>query len=161
MKTLKIVAVALCFCSLVCINVAAQNQPSKSTKPTREQNKKIIEKLPGTWTVTRVYDGKQDITPADSAADEQYVFDYEGRYKNFIGTELIGEGSYRISESTALLYLQPDDAYVNTKKSTQQTWKITVIGDALTLQGTGAKEAKRFKYVFARTKPETTSAENN
>lgn len=161
MKTLKIVVAALCFCSFVCFNAAAQNESNKTTKPTREQNKKIIERLPGTWTVTKVYDGKQDITPADSVADEQYVFDYEGRYKNYVGTSLESEGSYRISESTALLYLQPDDAYVSTKRSTQQTWKVSVTGDAMTLQGTGAKEAKRFKYVFARTKAQTTSADNN
>jgi hypothetical protein len=161
MKTLKIIVAALCFCSFVCLNAVAQDQSKKTDKPTRVQNKKIIEQLPGTWKVSRIYDGKQDVTPPDSAAHEQYVFDYEGRYKNYVGTELVGEGSYRISESTALLYLQPDDAYVSTKRSTQQTWKVTVIGDALTLQGTGAKEAKRFKYVFARTKNDNASAENN
>lgn len=160
MKTLKVVWIVLCFCSIASINSMAQAQPKKTDKPTREQNKKIIEKLPGTWKVNRVYDGKRDITPADSTAEEQYVFDYEGRYKNYVGAELISEGSYRISESTALLYLQPDDAYISTKKSTQQTWKVTVVGDALTMQGTGTKEAQRFKYIFARSKNDD-AAENN
>jgi hypothetical protein len=161
MKTLKIIVASLCFCSFVCLSAVAQDQSKKTDKPTRQQNTKIIEKLPGTWKVTRIYDGKQDVTPPDSTADEQYIFDFEGRYKNYVGTELVSEGSYRISESTALLYLQADDAYVSTKVSTQQTWKVIVAGDGLTLQGTGAKEAKRFKYVLARTKNDNASAEKN
>jgi hypothetical protein len=160
MKTLKIVWIALGFCSLMGISSIAQNQPKKTNKPSREIQQKLIEKLPGTWRLKTAYDGKQDVTPPDSVG-EQYVFDFEGRYKNTVGAELVGEGAYRLSESAGLLYLDNEKTAPKAKVSNQETWKITIAGNVLTLQGTGTKEAKRFKYVFERTKNETTSAENN
>ena len=78
MKTLKIVWIALGFCSLMSISSIAQDQSKKTNKPPREIKQKLIEKLPGTWKVKRVYDGKLDVTPPDSVSGEQYVFDFEG-----------------------------------------------------------------------------------
>lgn len=161
MKTLKIIVAALCFCSFVCMNGVAQNHTKSSRKSNRVQTKKLIEQLPGTWKITSVFDGKQEITPADSLKDEQYVFDYEGRYKNLIGGQTESEGSYRLAEPASLLYLEPDDAYASGGQSSQQSWRLTISGNSMTLQGTGSKEAQRFRYVFTRTKNETTSADNN
>ena len=84
-----------------------------------------------------------------------------GRYKNTIGTELLGEGAYRISESAGLLYLDNEKSGPTSRASNQETFKITITENVLTMQGTGTKEAKRFKYIFEKVKNETTSAENN
>jgi hypothetical protein len=153
MKTLHRVLIAVCiscFAGSACFaQDPAQNQ-DKEPKAPRKQNTKLIELLPGTWKVTRVYEGKKEITPADSLVGEQFTFDFQGRYKNLAGKEVIGEGSYRVSESTALLYLESDNNYASSKGRNQDTWKISIKDNVLTMQAQGNKEAKRFRYVYVK-----------
>ena len=138
---------------LVCTCLAASAQTAKDTKV------KMIDRILGTWQIARIYDGKKEI--ATEAHTQGFQFNIEGKYKSMIGTETIDSGSYRINEANALLYLENEKNIVPGKNQKQVTWKISFSekDNTMSMQGVG-NQAKRYRYVFVKTKEGSGSATN-
>ena len=74
----------------------------------------------------------------------------------------IDSGSYRISESHALLYLESKGRFAkgsnNPTTSNQETWLISFQGhDVMNMgmRGPGTNNGKQFRHVFRRSAPES------
>jgi hypothetical protein len=148
--------------SILSLNVSAQekerndtdytnNRKDKknSTVNTKQQTPvKIIQYIPGSWTVEQVLRGKEDITGTDTLARNQKIeFNREGRYMSYTGTEMIDSGAYRINENTSRLYLESDVAESDTE------WNVWFDRSGImTLQlVNGNQHAEDFRYVYRRT----------
>ena len=136
---------------LICLYLAAPAQTAKDTKV------KMIDRILGTWQIEKIYDGKKEI--ATDAHTQGFQFNIEGQYKSTVGAEVLDSGSYRINENNSLLYLENKRNVVPGKNPQQVTWKISFENNTLTMQGQGP-QAKRYKYVFVKTKEGSGSATN-
>lgn len=121
---------------------------------TRQQTPvKIIQYIPGSWTIEQVLRGKEDITGTDTLARNQRIeFNREGRYMSYTGTEMIDSGAYRINENTSRLYLQSD---VEDSESEWNVW-FSPKGMMTIQLINGNKHAENFRYVYRRTSTVTT-----
>jgi hypothetical protein len=147
MKTVQKILTGL----FVCLYMAAPAQTAKDTKV------KMIDRILGTWQIDKIYDGKKEI--ATEAHTQGFQFNIEGHYKSMVGSELLDSGSYRINESNSLLYLENKRNAVPGNAQAQVTWKISFANNTMSLQGYGP-QAKRYKYVFVKTKEGSGSAPN-
>jgi hypothetical protein len=140
-------------------SVAGQdnNERTKPKPPVNTQSKtpvKIIQYIPGTWSVDQVYRGKKSISETDSiGADKTLEFNREGRYMSYSGTEMIDSGAYRLNEDHALLYLESD---VEQKASQWKVW-FSDSGTMSLEEKDGASKGEKIKYVYKRTSNTTTS----
>jgi len=120
----------------------------------RSQGKKPIEKLfgdiAGTWRIQSIYDGKKDITKNDSSSVQWMEFTEDGRYRNKTGNQVLDSGSYRVNENHHSLYLQSDR-----DKDNPAEWQLEFKDNTMTLSGKGTSQAKRFKYIYVKTKERT------
>lgn len=129
----------------VCLCIVGSAQSAKDMKV------KMIDRILGTWKITKIYDGKKEIAPSDSTA-HQFIFNQEGHYKTTVGKSTIDSGSYRVNENTSLLYLENRKNIMPGSTPAQDTWKVSFTNDTMTMLGQGTGHAKRFKYVFIKTK---------
>lgn len=146
--------------SALALDIAAQNkvqdQPRKKTQVNTEQKTpvKIIQFIPGTWTIEQVFRGKEEITETDTIAKNQALeFNREGRYMSYSGTEMIDSGAYRLNEDHAILYM----ASAVDDRTTE--WNVWFSADGMmTLQlKDGVKHGETFRYVYRRTGNTTSS----
>ena len=146
--------------SALALDIAAQNkaqdQPKKKTQVNTEQKTpvKIIQYIPGTWTIEQVFRGKEEITDTDTIAKNQALeFNREGRYMSYSGTEMIDSGAYRLNEDHAILYMA---SAVDDRTTEWNVWFSG--GGMMTLQlKDGVKHGETFRYVYRRTGNTTSS----
>jgi hypothetical protein len=133
----------------------AQNAKDMKTK----QRDKIV----GKWKLEGIYDDKNKDAGADSTSIQAREFDIEGRYTTRDGQNItIDSGSYRISESHGLLYLESKGRFAKGSKnpttSNQETWKISFQQhDTMNMgmSGPGTNNGKQIRYVFRRSGAES------
>ena len=109
---------------------------------------KIIEFIPGTWTLEEVMRGKTDISGNDTVAQHQTLeFNREGRYMSYSDGEKIDSGAYRLNEDHAILYLSSE-----TDEKTQE-WSVWFDAEGtMTLKHHDATpHSEKFTYVYRRT----------
>jgi hypothetical protein len=125
---------------------------------------KLRDKIAGVWKLEGVYDPKTNKDAgADSTSIQEYKFDLESHYaaKNDKNVT-VDSGSYRISESHALLYLESKGRFAtgsnNPTTSNQETWLISFQGNDtmnMGMRGQGTNNGKQFRHVFKRVTPES------
>lgn len=133
----------------------AQNAKDMKTK----QRDKIV----GVWKLEGVYDNKNKDAGVDSTSTQVREFDIEGRYVSKNGKNItIDSGSYRISESHGLLYLESKGRFAKGSKnpttSNQETWAISFQQhDVMNMgmRGQGSTHGKEFRYAFRRSGAES------
>ncbi|MBT1705905.1 hypothetical protein [Chryseosolibacter indicus] len=115
---------------------------------------KIIEYIPGTWTIEQVLRGKEDVTATDTLAQNQRLeFNREGRYLSYSGQEKIDSGSYRLNEQQAVLYLESE---ANDRPSEWNVW-FDPAGTMTLKMRSGSVHGESFKYIYRRDGTTTTS----
>ncbi len=108
---------------------------------------KIIQFIPGSWTLDQVLRGGKDISENDTVAQRQTLeFNREGRYMSYSGNEKIDSGAYRLNEDHAILYLssETDDKV--------QEWNVWFGQDGtmkLKLRD-GEAHGENFSYIYKR-----------
>ncbi len=113
---------------------------------------KLFSDVVGTWRIETIYDGKKDITSKDTTEIQWLEFEGDGRYKSVTGTHATDSGSYRANENQRVLYLQSD-----LDKDNPVEWKVDLKDNNMTLsQQKGNAHAKRFRYVYIKTKDQST-----
>lgn len=108
---------------------------------------KIIEFLPGTWTIEQVFRGKNELTENDTTSqDQMLVFNSEGRYMSYSGSERIDSGAYRVNEDHAILYLSSE-----TDDKTHE-WNVAFSEDGTMTMDIrdGVTHGERYRYVYRR-----------
>lgn len=122
-----------------------QDQPQVNTK--QETPVKIIQFIPGTWTMEQVLRGNEDISATDTVAQSQMlVFNREGRYMSYSGSEKIDSGAYRINEDHAILYMSSELSQ-NTSE-----WNVWFGDGTMTLKlRDGVRHGEKFSYTYRRT----------
>lgn len=163
----------ICACLFVSIGVNAQDKNEKDRGNTDYTNNrssaedkqndvevntehetpvKIIEYIPGTWTLEQVMRGQKDVSEQDGGAqNERIKFNSEGRYMSYSGNEMLDSGAYRINEQHAILYLQSETGeQVN-------EWNVSFGEDGsmkMTLRDGASMHGERFMYVYKRASEE-------
>lgn len=115
---------------------------------------KIIEYIPGVWTIDKVYQGKKDITANDTIAQNQTMeFTREAKFMSYQGNEKIDSGTFRVNEDHAILYLASES---NTKPTEWNVWFDPK--GTMTLKMIDAdKKSESIRYVYRRTSNVTSS----
>jgi hypothetical protein len=152
---LNIFAIA-CFCCFS-LNAIAQNQAANNDKAINTSQKtpvKIIEYIPGKWTVQHVMKGKRDMAGRDTLGqNETLEFTRDGKYTRYNNTEKIDSGAYRINEEHSALYLSsgsndtPSEFNIEFDKN----------GGMTLTKKTGDKMQQAISFVYKREPVETTS----
>jgi hypothetical protein len=144
-------------CCLVSLENFAQDGNKKSDK--RNANRasintkqktpvKIIQYIPGVWTLDQVIHGNKDIAANDTVAQNQTLeFNREGRYMSYSGNERIDSGAYRLNEDHAILYLASE---TDDKPHEWNVW-FKEDGTMILKQKDGTKHGENFSYVYRRT----------
>lgn len=124
---------------------------SASAQSAKDMTPKLIDRIYGTWKIQKIYNGNKDVTPDQSSSPQQLKFDMEGHYMSSLGGQTIDSGSYRLSESAKLLYLENKKSYnSSTQTSNQVTWAINFKDQTLTMRGQGSEPAKKLRYVYIK-----------
>lgn len=121
-------------------------KPEPNTK--QETPVKIIQYIPGSWTLDQVMRSGKDISQSDTVAQAQMLeFNREGRYTSYSGSEKIDSGAYRLNEDHAILYMSSE-----TDDKTQE-WNVWFTEDGtMTLKvRDGEAHGERFSYIYRRT----------
>jgi len=133
-------------------------QSAKDTKT------KLRDKIAGVWKLESVVDPKTNKDAGtDSTSVQEYKFNLESQYVSKNGKNVtIDSGTYRLSESHALLYLESKGRFAtgsnNPATSNQETWLISGQGhDVMNMgmRGQGTNNGRQFRHVFRRATPES------
>ena len=125
----------------------------------KDMKSKLRDKIAGVWKLESVVDPKTNKDAgADSTSVQERDFDLEGHYISKNGKNVtVDSGSYRISESHALLYLESKGRFAkgsgNPTTSNQETWLISFQGHEVMnmgMRGPGTNNGKQFRHVFRR-----------
>jgi hypothetical protein len=123
----------------------------------KDMKTKLRDKILGTWRIEGVYEKNKEVSPPDSTSISEREFDIESHYKSRDGQgTTIDSGSYRISESHGLLYLESrgryESASTDPKNSNQETWVISFQNDTMIMgmRGPEGKYGKQFRYVYRK-----------
>jgi len=125
----------------------------------KDVKSKLRDKIAGVWQLDGVIDPKSNKDAgADSTSVNQREFDLQGHYVSKNSKNItVDSGSYRISESTSLLYLESKGRFAtgssNPTSSTQETWLISFQGNNVMnmgMRGPGTNNGKQFRHVFRR-----------
>lgn len=136
----------------------AQDKPQQGVKNERKQVTKLIEAVVGTWQLKETIDKnkKNGQSSKDTLGIGWIEFKHDGKYRSGSnGTngsiQPIDSGSYRLNEQQGILYLEPvvDKSDIS---HPPVEWAITVKKNVMTLEGMGSAHAKRFRYVYNKTK---------
>jgi hypothetical protein len=156
MKIMKKHIAALCITALCClITVAnfAQDNNKKNNQQVNTKQKtpvKIIQFIPGVWTLDQVIRGNKDISATDTVAQNQTLeFNREGRYMSYSGNERIDSGAYRLNEDHAILYMASE-----TEDDKTQQWNVWFSDEGtmtLKLKEASGGHGENFSYVYRRT----------
>jgi len=130
----------------------------------KDMKTKLRDKIAGVWKLEGVYDAKTNKDAGtDSTSVREFKFNLESQYVSKNGENItIDSGTYRISESHALLYLESKGRFAtgsnNPTASNQQTWLISFQGhDVMNMgmRGSGTNNGKQFRHVYRRVTAES------
>jgi hypothetical protein len=122
------------------------NNEQVNTK--QETPVKIIEFIPGTWTLDQVIRGGKDVSENDTVAQHQTLeFNREGRYVSYSGNERIDSGAYRLNEDHAILYMASE---TDEKAHEWSVW-FDAEGTMTMKLHDGVAHGENFSYVYRRT----------
>lgn len=108
---------------------------------------KIIEYLPGVWTIESVLKGKKDVTGTDTLAQNQIIeFSREAKYVSYNGNEKIDSGMYRINEDHGILYLSSQ----TTEKPSEWRVFFDPSGTMTLKRRDVSPQEESFSYVYRR-----------
>jgi hypothetical protein len=109
---------------------------------------KIIQFIPGSWTLDQVIRGGKDISEHDTVAQYQTLeFNREGRYVSYAGNEKIDSGAYRLNEDHAILYMASE---TDDKAHEWYVW-FSEDGTMTLKHHDGVAHGEKFLYVYKRT----------
>lgn len=123
---------------------------------------KIIDKIVGAWKIQKITAGKNEVAK-NPTSGEWIEFRPDGTYLNH--TSSIDSGSYRINESSSIVYLESvvnsDPAKKASKMVTE--WTVAFVDEGMVMQrrSTNKREhVDKMKYFYAKV-GETEKAVNN
>ena len=113
---------------------------------------KIIDKIVGAWKIQKITAGKEDV--AKNPTSGQWIeFRSDGTYLN--RSTSIDSGSYRINETSSIVYLESVVNDDPSKKSTKMVteWTIAFADEGMIMQrrSTGKREhVDKMKYYYTK-----------